>query len=302
MELRQLRYFLKVAELLNFSEASKALFVTQSTLSQQIKQLETELDSTLFERNSHEVTLTEAGKKLVEYAQTVVVDADICQQKMNDLKDLATGELNIGVTFTFSPLLTETVLDFMKRYPGVRLNIIYKTMAELMDMLQRHEVDFVLAFKPTEKNERVESYVLFNNKLVAAMSVTHPLAKRKSITIDDLKYCQVAMPAHGLQNRNAFDNIAEQSAKNINIRLEINDINILLKLVRQSKLVTVLAEAALHNEEGLVGIPLEMGNTDMEGCLHTLKNGYIKHSARAFYRLLSQSHTIIKYSSLAHLL
>ena len=97
------------------------------------------------------------------------------------------------------------------------------------------------------------------------MSVTHPLAKRKSITIDDLKDCQVAMPAHGLQNRNAFENIAEQSAKNINIRLEINDINILLKLVRQSKLVTVLAEAALHNEEGLVGIPLEMGNTDMEG-------------------------------------
>ena len=119
----------------------------------------------------------------------------------------------MALTFTFSPLLTETVLDFMKRYPGVRLNIIYKTMAELMDMLQRHEVDFVLAFKPTEKNERVESYVLFNNKLVAAMSVTHPLAKRKSITIDDLKDCQVAMPAHGLQNRNAFENIAEQSAK-----------------------------------------------------------------------------------------
>ena len=111
MELRQLRYFLKVAELLNFSEASKALFITQSTLSQQIKQLETELDTTLFERNSHEVMLTEAGQKLVRYAQKVVVDADICQQKMTDLKSLLTGELNIGVTFTFSPLLTETVLD-----------------------------------------------------------------------------------------------------------------------------------------------------------------------------------------------
>ena len=106
MELRQLRYFLKVAELLNFSEASKVLYVTQSTLSQQIKQLETELNTTLFERNSHEVTLTEAGQKLVEYAQKVVIDADICQQKMTDLKDLLTGELNIGVTFTFSPLLT----------------------------------------------------------------------------------------------------------------------------------------------------------------------------------------------------
>ena len=263
MELRQLRYFLKVAELLNFSEASKVLYVTQSTLSQQIKQLETELNTTLFERNSHEVTLTEAGQKLVEYAQKVVIDADICQQKMTDLKDLLTGELNIGVTFTFSPLLTETVLKFMEHYPEVRLNIIYKTMAELMDMLQRHEVDFVLAFKPTEKNERVESYMLFNNKLVAAMSATHPFAKRKSITVEDLKNCQVAMPAHGLQNRNAFDNMAETTANDINIRLEINDMNILLKLVRQSRLVTVLAEAALHGEEGLVGVPLDMGNAEM---------------------------------------
>ena len=291
MELRQLRYFLKVAELLNFSEASKVLYVTQSTLSQQIKQLETELNTTLFERNSHEVTLTEAGQKLVEYAQKVVIDADICQQKMTDLKDLLTGELNIGVTFTFSPLLTETVLKFMEHYPEVRLNIIYKTMAELMDMLQRHEVDFVLAFKPTEKNERVESYMLFNNKLVAAMSATHPFAKRKSITVEDLKNCQVAMPAHGLQNRNAFDNMAETTANDINIRLEINDMNILLKLVRQSRLVTVLAEAAL-----------DMGNADMEGCIHMLKNTYVKHSAREFCRLLSQSHTIMKYSSLSHLL
>ena len=298
MELRQLRYFLKVAELLNFSEASKALFVTQSTLSQQIKQLETELDTTLFERNSHEVTLTEAGQKLVRYAQKVVIDADICQQKMTDLKSLLTGELNIGVTFTFSPLLTETVLEFMERYPDVRLNIIYKTMAELMDMLQRHEVDFVLAFKPTEKNERVESYLLFNNNLVAVMSSTHPFAKRKSISLEDLEACQIAMPACGLQARNAF----ESSANNIKTRLEINDINILLKLIRQSKLVTVLAEATIHNEEGLVGIPLEMHNDDMEGCIHMLKNAYIKNSAREFYRLLSQSRTIMKYSSLSRLL
>ena len=302
MELRQLRYFLKVAELLNFSEASKALFVTQSTLSQQIKQLETELDTTLFERNSHEVTLTEAGQKLVRYAQKVVVDADICQQKMTDLKSLLTGELNIGVTFTFSPLLTETVLEFMERYPDVRLNIIYKTMAELMDMLQRHEVDFVLAFKPTEKNERVESYLLFNNNLVAVMSSTHPFAKRKSISLEDLKTCQIAMPACGLQARNAFDDMIESSANNIKTRLEINDINILLKLIRQSKLVTVLAEATIHNEEGLVGIPLEMHNDDMEGCIHMLKNAYIKNSAREFYRLLSQSRTIMKYSSLSRLL
>lgn len=120
MELRQIRYFLKVAELLNFSEASKALFISQSTLSQQIRQLENEFDTILFERNSHEVSLTEAGEKLISYAQKIVIDADACQQKMDDLKDVLTGELNIGVTFTFSPLLTETVLEFIKLYPNVR--------------------------------------------------------------------------------------------------------------------------------------------------------------------------------------
>ncbi len=69
MELRQLRYFVKAAETLNFSEAAKGLYITQSTLSQQIRQLETELDVQLFQRNSHEVTLTEAGAELLPYAK-----------------------------------------------------------------------------------------------------------------------------------------------------------------------------------------------------------------------------------------
>ena len=109
MELRQIRYFLKVAELLNFSEASKALFITQSTLSQQIRQLENEFDTILFERNSHEVSLTEAGQQFMRYARKVIIDVDDCTQKMDDLKNMLTGELNIGVTFTFSPRIYEIV-------------------------------------------------------------------------------------------------------------------------------------------------------------------------------------------------
>ncbi len=69
MELRQLKYFVKTAETLNFSEAAKASFVTQSTLSQQIKQLEQELDTALFVRDSHSVVLTESGAQLLPYAK-----------------------------------------------------------------------------------------------------------------------------------------------------------------------------------------------------------------------------------------
>ncbi|MFQ9996541.1 MAG: LysR substrate-binding domain-containing protein [Hoylesella buccalis] len=302
MELRQIRYFLKVAELLNFSEASKALFITQSTLSQQIRQLENEFDTILFERNSHEVSLTEAGQQFMRYARKVIIDVDDCTQKMDDLKNMLTGELNIGVTFTFSPLLTETVLEFMKLYPHVRLNVFYKTMSELMDMLQRREVDFVLAFKPTDRNDKIESHVLFNNHLSVVVSEHHSLAKRKSLTLDDLAPYDAAMPARGLQARNSFDDMIHSENSKLKIRVELNDVSILLKLIKQSKLVTILAEATIHDEDGLVAIPLEMAGNDMEGCIHLLKQAYVKNSAREFYRLLSQSRAILKYSSLAKLL
>ena len=302
MELRQIRYFLKVAELLNFSEASKALFITQSTLSQQIRQLENEFDTILFERNSHEVSLTEAGQQFMRYARKVIIDVDDCTQKMDDLKNMLTGELNIGVTFTFSPLLTETVLEFMKLYPHVRLNVFYKTMSELMDMLQRREVDFVLAFKPTDRNNKIESHVLFNNHLSVVVSEHHSLAKRKSLTLDDLAPYDAAMPARGLQARNSFDDMIHSENSKLKIRVELNDVSILLKLIKQSKLVTILAEATIHDEDGLVAIPLEMAGNDMEGCIHLLKQAYVKNSAREFYRLLSQSRAILKYSSLAKLL
>lgn len=302
MELRQIRYFLKVAELLNFSEASKELFITQSTLSQQIRQLENEFDTILFERNSHEVSLTEAGQQFMRYARKVMIDVDDCTQKMDDLKNMLTGELNIGVTFTFSPLLTETVLEFMKLYPHVRLNVFYKTMSELMDMLQRREVDFVLAFKPTDRNDKIESHVLFNNHLSVVVSDRHSLAKRKSLTLDDLAPYDAAMPARGLQARNSFDDMIHSENSKLKIRVELNDVSILLKLIKQSKLVTILAEATIHDEDGLVAIPLEMAGNDMEGCIHLLKQAYVKNSAREFYRLLSQSRAILKYSSLAKLL
>ncbi|MDE5726811.1 MAG: LysR family transcriptional regulator, partial [Duncaniella sp.] len=105
MELRQLRYFVKTAETLNFSEASRALNIAQSTLSQQIRQLEDELDVKLFERNSHAMYLTEAGSELLPLALQTVRDATACTDRMHDLQKMLAGTLNIGVTYSFSPIL-----------------------------------------------------------------------------------------------------------------------------------------------------------------------------------------------------
>ncbi len=183
MEIRQLIYFVETTQTLNFSEAAKKLCISQSTLSQQIKQLEAELDEELFFRTSHEVTLTEAGLELLPFARQIVSDINNCQQRFLDLKKIATGCLNIGVTYSFGQILIETICNFTNRYPGIKLNIHYKTMSELTEMLCRRELDFFLAFRSAECNKEIEHQILFNNNLSVIMRSGHPLAQKKDSII-----------------------------------------------------------------------------------------------------------------------
>ncbi|MDE6159317.1 MAG: LysR family transcriptional regulator [Bacteroidaceae bacterium] len=292
MEIRQLRYFAKVAETLNFSDAAKALYITQSTLSQQIKQLEQELNAPLLLRNSHSVSLTEVGEELLPYALRTLHAADLCVDRIHDLQQLLTGTLNIGVTYTFSPILAETLLVFMKRYPHVRLNIYYKPMEELMELLSNRKVDFVLAFKSSVCHDEIESHILFDNHLAVIAGDSHPLAKKDKVKLGELEPYDIALPSKGLQARNALDKALSKYMTKLRVRLELNEVNILLKLVKQSQLVTVLAEATIRNEQGIKAVPLDFPENEMAGCVHVLRNTYRKHSMQEFIRLLSEANAV----------
>lgn len=292
MELRQLKYFVRAAETLNFSEAAKTLYIAQSTLSQQIKQLEDELGAQLFDRGAHTLTLTEAGSELLPCARRTVHDAETCVQRINDLQKLLSGTLNIGVTYSFSPILTETLLEFMKQHPRVRLNIYYKPMAELMEMLQRRDVDFVLAFRPTERMPEIESHVLFDNHLAVIVKEIHPLASRERVTVADIEKYDLALPSRGLQARNAFERHLAPLAPALRIRIELNEVNILLKLIKQSELVTVLAEGTVYSEPGVRAIRLDLPDNEMDGCVHVLRGAYRKQSALEFIRMLRESNAV----------
>ena len=294
MEIRHLKYFVKIAEMLNFSEAAKALFITQSTLSQQIRQLEQEVNAQLFERNNHNVRLTEAGEELLPYARQTLKASQACLDRIQDLQQMMTGTLNIGVTFSFSPILTEALFSFIKLYPKVKLNIHYKPMSELMKMLEHDEVDFALTFRPAELNRDIESHFLFDNHLAVIVRDDHPLAHKESVSITELEHYDLVLPAKGLQARNAFDLMCVGHAHNLKVRIELNDVNILLKMVKQSGMITILSETTIYNEEGFKSIPIDLRIKEMEGCIHVKKNVYQKRSAKEFIRLLSESNAVRK--------
>ena len=292
MELRQLKYFVKTAETLNFSEAARALFVTQSTLSQQIRQLEQEMDTLLFERDSHSVQLTESGERLLPLAKRTLMDAVTCMDTVNDLKKMLSGSLNIGITYTFAPILTETVIAFTKAHPAVKLNIFYKTMEELMSMLEKRELDFVLSFKPSSVHPAIESHVLFDNNLSVIVNRYHPLAEKEKITLQDILPHGIAMPAKGLQSRNEFDKLYPSAYNQMKVRMELNEVNVLLDIVRGSSLITILSEAVIHQTNGLVAIPFDVPDNIMVGCVHTERGAYRKKASEEFIRMLQESEAV----------
>lgn len=302
MDIRQLKYFLKVAETLNFSEASRALFITQSTLSQQIGKLEQELGIQLFERNSHEVRTTEAGNHLRFYAQCAVNSVNDCIQHMEDLKHLLTGELNIGVTFSFNSIAHEAIMTFLKKFPGVKLNVCYKPMSELLEMLKQRQLDVVLAFKPSQADERIESRLLFVNYLAAIANENHPLARQEHISLDELQHYSLALPAHGLQARHALDRLADARHMQFSASVEINNVNLLLRIVRESNYVTVLSESTIFHESGLRSVRIDNAEAAMEGCVHILRGTYLKQSAQEFIALLAASTSIRSLYSLNYLI
>ena len=288
MELRQLRYFTKAAETLNFSDAAKCLNIAQSSLSQQVKQLEDELGTQLFIRSSHSVRLTEAGEMMLPFALRTLHEAESCVDRIHDLQKLLTGTLNIGVTHSFSPILTESVISFMKMYRTIKLNIVYKQMNELMELLAKREIDFVLAFRPLQPMPDVESHILFQNALSAIVGKRHPLASKEKISIAELEKYELALPSKGLQARNAFDSIAPDF-NSFNIRIELNEVNTLLKLIRQTGLVTVLAEDSIYDIQDVKAVPIDVPGNEMTGCVHILKDTYRKHSMLEFIRILTES-------------
>ncbi len=292
MEIRQLKSFVKLAETLNFSTAAKELFITQSTLSHQILQLENELQQPLFLRNSHEVSLTEAGQTLLPLAKETLHSADNCLLRLEELKNLEGGELNIGVTFSFASIMAETVTAFLRRYPHVKVNVTQSTMAELMTQLENHELDFVLAFKPSVANPKIDSQILFHHRLAAVVSERHALAGKKSVTFEELQRYDLVMSRRGTQARNVFDAAIAGSGYQYRIKVEMNMVYLLFKLLRESNYVTVLSESTVAYERGLRAVLVVDGDgreKQMEGCIHLLKNVYMKKSSKEFIRMLGES-------------
>ena len=288
MELRQIRYFLKAAELQNFTEAAKCLFIAQSTLSQQINQLENDLGVLLFDRVGKRLYLTEAGQEFIPLAKQTIQDADLAKQRLLDLQGIRAGSLRVGITYSLSFGLAKIIQRFIGEYPQVKLEIVYNTVSELLDLLVNRDLDIVLSFRTIETGDSIEVTDLFTVPLCAIVHFRHPFAFRPSVTLHDLQTCSLALPSVGLNARALLDKLTMEHNVVLEPRLEMNDANMLLQLVEKSLFVTVLSQATILDRHDLKAIPISEQSESMMASVLMIKGAYQKESAKAFVSLYKE--------------
>jgi LysR family hydrogen peroxide-inducible transcriptional activator len=187
MEMHQLRYFVAAAQTSSFSRAAEACFVSQPSLSQQIAKLEAQVGHRLFERLGRRVHLTDAGRQLLDSALAILAAVEDAQRRLHDDGNPAGCRLTVGAIPTIAPyLLPPIVRRFERRHPGVELTVHEDVTRNLIGAVVAGELDLAVAALPIE-DERLTSEELWTEPLLLAMPAGHPLARKRRITMDDLR-------------------------------------------------------------------------------------------------------------------
>jgi len=187
MTLTELKYIVAVARERHFGKAAEACFVSQPTLSVAIKKLEEELDVKLFERSANEVSATPLGEEIIRHAQLVLEQAAEIKEIAKRGKDPLAGTLRLGVIYTIGPyLLPDLMRQIMKKAPQMPLMLQENFTVKLMEMLRSGDIDCAILAEPFP-DTGLATAALYDEPFMAALPVKHALAKKKSITAEQLK-------------------------------------------------------------------------------------------------------------------
>ncbi|HEX5959685.1 MAG TPA: DNA-binding transcriptional regulator OxyR [Rhodanobacteraceae bacterium] len=187
MNLRDLHYLVALADHKHFGRAAEASFVSQPTLSTQIRKLEEELGVTLVERNPRKVLLTEVGKQIVARAREVLNEVEQIRRIAHRDQDPEAGTLRLGIFPTLGPYLLPHVLGTLReRYPRLELLLVEEKTPELLQRLREGKLDCAILALPVH-DDTLHAEFLFEEPFLLAAPDTHPLAGRKLLKLADLE-------------------------------------------------------------------------------------------------------------------
>ena len=241
MDLKQLEYFVHVAELGGFTRASAYLRVAQPALSRQIRTLEVELRQTLFERNGRGVTLTEAGKRLLAHGRGILQQVERARQDMEDERGAASGHLAVGLPPSVSRVLTAPlVAAFRRRFPKATLTVVEGLSAYALEWLQIGRIDCAVVYNVTP-SPAIDLVPVLDEELylVSARAADGPAVGRP-VALTALADYELVMPSRPHSIRMLLETALVAEGRRAHVGIEIESVPAILDLVQHHGLHGVL--------------------------------------------------------------
>jgi LysR family transcriptional regulator, cyn operon transcriptional activator len=257
MELRHLRYFVALADCLNFTRAAERVHVTQSTLSHQVRQLENELGHDLFERLGKRVVLTESGESFLGYASKALREVDQGLGELMRAPDELSGEVRIGATHTFNiGFVPECLAAFMEKYPTVKVTVEELSADSIRQKLIEGTLDVGIAYEPSDRSQ-LWFEPLYTEEMVLVVSSQHAWAQRKRVRMVELHRQRMVLLPRVFATRTMLDDCFKSCGAEPVVAAEMNTIAPMIGLVARTQLAAIVSSHAIPARDDVRVIPLE---------------------------------------------
>ncbi|TXC93108.1 LysR family transcriptional regulator [Metabacillus litoralis] len=297
MELRQLRYFMEVAEREHVSEAAQYLHVAQSAISRQIANLESELGVTLFEREGRNVKLTPIGKVFLTHTKTAMKAIDYAKKQIDEFLDPERGSIKIGFPTSLASHLLPTVISaFKDKHPNVAFHLRQGSYKFLIDSVINREIDLAFIGPVPLNNPDVEGTILFTESISALVPASHHLASKKSILLNELRNDSFVLFPRGFVLQEIVVEACKQAGFVPNISSVGEDLDAIKGLVSAGMGVTLLPESTFHESipRFTVRIPIELPLVRRTVGIIVSKKRDLAPSEKVFYQYVKDFFSMLE--------
>lgn len=247
MDLRQLNYFVCVADLGSFSRASESLSVAQSALSRHVADLEVELKQRLFYRTGRGVTLNEAGKRLYAHSRGILEQASRAKQDLLQHGDVPMGKVVLGLPFSVGRIFTARfVQSFAQSFPEATLSVVEGSSEHILEWLAAGRIDIGLAFNPA-KTPGIRAKLLVEDELcLMTARKDRTLPKKASVIhLRDLPKLPIIIPGSPHTLRTFVDAHLRRAGLALDVKIEVDSVSTIIDLVRARVGVAILPGTTL---------------------------------------------------------
>lgn len=292
MDLNLYRIFLEVAKTGSISKAASSLFVSQPSISYSIKMLEEELKCKLFNRTAKGTELTIDGEKLLFYVEGAFNMINAGCKTVKDSEDMISGEIRVGVpTHIGIFLLSKYIQKFIEKYPGIKFTIVNRATSEMVDMLEKRNLDFIVDSYPIDSNRK--DIVLY--KLIEVSNCFVGNEKYKNIVnegiinIEDIQKYPLLLPPKITSTRKALESKLKDRIDNLEAIIDVPTTEVMLELVKKGLGIGYFTKESVQKyiDSGrLYEIPVDVELPKTDICIAYVDN-FLANAPKKFIEMLN---------------